>query len=180
MNATLVPYNSFESIIVKTYYEKNVEVVSIIGIGITVFSMLGSFFFPHISKQLSPKQIIIFTFSSFSCFYAFILGAIHFHNSTFIFYGFILLQSLILGLGISLGNIQSSILFARYTDKNYFSRISAISSAMGRMTTPLVAFVLSLITTHISIPSLLLIFMIIIFFFIFTFIKLNLFDDIQS
>lgn len=180
MNATLVPYNSFESIIVKTYYEKSVEVVSIIGIGITIFSMLGSFFFPHISKRLSPKQIIIFTFSSFSCFYAFILGAIHFHNNSFIFYGFMLLQSFILGIAVSLGNIQASILFAKYTDKNYFSRISAISNAMGRMITPLVAFLLSLVTNHISIPVIIFLFICLIFFFLFTFMKLNLFDSIQS
>lgn len=175
LNAILVPYNSFESVIISDFYQKDVGLLSLISVFVTVFSLIGSFLFPIISEHLKFKTNFICGFLAIASFYIFILLAIQFHDVPFLFYSFIILKCVFIGLSLALLNNQSSVLMMKTIDPAYYARSYAVLFGMSSILTPVLSFTLSFLSSCFSIPEILVFFLIFIFIILFYFLKKNLF-----
>lgn len=148
-----VPFNSLMSPYVAEVLKKGPEGLSVIGITLTVGTILGSILFGFLKSRLKSRYIFIaggiligigYTCVSF-------LGII---NDFKYLYGILGILVIIMGIGIPLFNIPISVALMRNVDEEYIPRVTAIFNTMALCATPLGAMVCGIMVSVIPVSLL--------------------------
>ena len=133
------------------------ELLSILGITITITTLLGSLLFPYVRKFLSGKVSIIMMIALIVVFYEGLVIAQPFYNTRFGAAIVLTLLTAALGFGVALGNMYVSVEMFNVIDKSYLARVSGIGGAISCAITPVAAFIIGIVVKFTSTKAILVI-----------------------
>lgn len=151
LNAVLVPFNSFQSVLAKDIYQLDSKVLSVMGISLTIGMGLGSYSYPMLAEKISLTTSILISNVMIGVFYFGCIIASNFTSSLIFFYLFLLSLCLLFGLSIALMSTALSVHLMKKIDKNYLSRIMGISSALSVGAMPVISFIISAASVYFSV-----------------------------
>ena len=151
-----VPFNSLMSPYVDEVLEKGPEALSIIGITLTIGTILGSILFGVLKSRFKSRYIFIvggiLIGAGYSC--VSFLGLINNYKYLYVVLGALVF---IMGIGIPLFNIPISVALMRNVEEEYIPRVTAIFNTMALCATPLGAMICGIMISVIPITTLYLI-----------------------
>ena len=157
LNGILVPINSLQTPIMTEVLKGGPELLSILGITITITTLLGSLLFPYVRKFLSGKVSIIMMIALIVVFYEGLVIAQPFYNTRFGAAIVLTLLTAALGFGVALGNMYVSVEMFNVIDKSYLARVSGIGGAISCAITPVAAFIIGIVVKFTSTKAILVI-----------------------
>ncbi len=153
LNAVLVPINGLQAPMAEQLLHSGVEVLSIFSITITVGMLLGSFVYPFIAQRITTKILYWGEMVAIFAFYVGIVVAEPLYSSKIFTYVIVSVLSVLLGMGISIGNSMVSVIFMRKVNKEYIARAAAIATSVSVMSMPVVSFIVSGVVTFVSVQT---------------------------
>ena len=153
LNAVLVPINGLQAPMAEQLLHSGVEVLSIFSITITVGMLLGSFVYPFIAQRITTKILYWEEMVAIFAFYVGIVVAEPLYSSKIFTYVIVSVLSVLLGMGISIGNSMVSVIFMRKVNKEYIARAAAIATSVSVMSMPVVSFIVSGVVTFVSVQT---------------------------
>lgn len=165
LNGILVPINSLQTPIMTEVLKGGPELLSIMGITITVSTLLGSLLFPSIRKFLTGKASIIMMIGLIVMFYIGLVAAQPLYEKRFGAAIVLIVLCASLGFGVALGNMYISVEMFNVIDKSYLARVSGIGGAISCAITPVAAFIIGIVVKFTSTQTILIIAGIIAFLF---------------
>lgn len=150
-NAMLVPLNSLMAPLTKEVLGSGEEMLSLIGISITIGMLLSTIIFPYVAQKLSGKVIVAVGGSSFGIYYILLVVIGNFfHDSKAILYSSIAVITFIAGVFITFVNLYFNVTFMKSVEKEYMARSAAILNAACTSSMPVASFILSAIVAIVS------------------------------
>ena len=157
LNGILVPINSLQTPIMTEVLKGGPELLSILGLTITITTLLGSLLFPYVRKFLSGKISIIMMIALIVVFYIGLVAAQPLYATKYGAAIVLTLLSAALGFGVALGNMYVSVEMFNVIDKSYLARVSGIGSAISCAITPVAAFIIGIVVKFTSTQTILII-----------------------
>lgn len=151
-NLMLVPLNALQAAFVSTYYHGNALFLSLMGICITIGSLIGGLIYPLIKDKISNKTLCLSLFA-ICAFYYLALVISGMFNQPLVFIG-VAVSSIICGLVVTAASSHLSVLMLERTDCNYLSRVGALNNALGTAFMPLGSFVIAVIAQYVDVVTL--------------------------
>ena len=148
-NAFLVPLNAFSSALSVEVYHDGPKIISYLNMGFSIGSVLGSIAYPHISSFFYAKKIIRFLFLGTGIFY--IISIVISYLPTLSVYLLLFIIALFFGIIIVIANMYSQIMILNKVESSYLSRFSAIMNSLCVSVVPVISFIMSYISSIISI-----------------------------
>jgi len=150
MNFFLVPLNALQAPIAEDIYGLGSELLSVIGMAAAIGGIIGSIITPMITEKLSTKKVIVI--------FGMIIGIFMYLMSTGKVFGGAALPGYIFAalcffMMVTAASVISgcvSIQFVKTCDQNYLARAGAVLGAGGMAATPIGAFLVSLVSVHLS------------------------------
>lgn len=153
INAVFVPFNSFQSVLVKDVYQMDTMVLSIMGISLTIGMGLGSFVYPMVAEKISLKISVLISNIAVGLFYFGCIFAVRFIPNPIVFYGFLIILFFAFGLSVALMSSALSVNLMKKIDSNFLSRVMGISSALAVLAMPITSFAISGISIVFSVSQ---------------------------
>lgn len=143
LNAITVPLNSLQAPMTEEILKGGPEVLSIIGIVITLSMVLGSIIYPILSNRIGGRNTLAVSGVCVALFYIGIVACEPFYSSKAVMYTVISFLCFILGIVCSLANSYLGVVFIKYIDEDFLARVDGITGAISISATPVVSFMLS-------------------------------------
>ncbi len=157
MNALMVPFNSLQGPIVSELFGQGPEFLSIMGVVMVLFTVLGSLLFPYVSKRISVRRMLVGGGIAIGAgLYLLTIGPF-FQRSVFVLYGIGGLSSLLMGAGVSIFMGALNVQFMKCVSKEYLARSGAIFNAAAAAAVPLTSFLISALATRFSVGEILMV-----------------------
>lgn len=150
LNAVLVPFNSLQAPLVQEVIHREADILSILGIALTVGMMAGTMIYPMIAKLFQARTIFFAGGGSIGLYYVGLILCEPLYSNPIFTYAFVIVTSLMVGVCIAIFMSFLQIEFIKNTKEEYLARLSGISTAFGALATPVVSFVISAIVQNIS------------------------------
>ena len=150
INAIMVPMNSLQSPLVSEVMGQGSELLSALGIALSVGMGIGSFVFPKISEKLPVRELTVGSgiFIGGSLF-AYTLGGLWKDNIIAV-YAITIVASFILGTGASLIGSTLSVQFVKVVKEEYMARVGAIFNASTTAAIPVTSLLVSIAVSRFS------------------------------
>lgn len=146
INALLTPINSLETVLCADIYQKNAQLLSLIGIATAIGSLLGAFSFPYLEKYIREKFLITVFLLLTGLFYLSCIFNVYLLKYNILFYTSIILFNFILGYGAAFMSAYASVNLLKKVDQTYLARVSALSSAICTGAIPVCSFIISILS----------------------------------
>lgn len=150
LNAVLVPFNSLQAPLAEEILRSGAEILSVMGIALTIGMMLGSIVYPVIRQRLSGKAVVFLGGVCIGLYYIGLIACKPLYELAWFRYGFVAVMSGLFGLFIMLLMAFMQIEFIKSVEEEYLARASAILTAFGSAATPITSFLVGAITVFIS------------------------------
>lgn len=150
LNAILVPINSLQAPLASEVLNGGAEVLSVIGIGVTIGMILGAFTFPMVQKVLGGRAMLALTALGMALFHILLIVLQPFYTNPAVMYTVTAVLTAILGYTVAIGSAYDSIKTMKFVEEDYLARVSSISSAMGSAAMPVTSFLLSIIVAKMN------------------------------
>ena len=149
-NAVLVPYSALQSPLVSEVLKQGSNMLSILGISLSIGMAVGAVIFPYLRKRFSPLKLVstggIVTGTAYG---GLIIGSFFPHNMTAVL-GITILSSLFMGIGIAFVSSVVSVQFMKAVSEDYMARVGAIFNALGTSAMPVVSFIISITASFLN------------------------------
>ncbi|MBQ8821709.1 MAG: MFS transporter [Lachnospiraceae bacterium] len=169
INALMVPFNSLQGPIVSELFGQGPEFLSIMGVVMVLFTVLGSFLFPYVSKRISVRRMLVGGGIAMGVGLSLLTIGPFFQGNVFMLYGIGGLSSLVMGAGVSIFMGALNVQFMKCVSKEYLARSGAIFNAAASAAVPATSFLISALATRFSVGEILMVsalFCVIIFIYI--------------
>lgn len=177
LNAMLVPIDSLQAPLVSDILKGGADVLSVLGIALTLGMMSGTVFFPILGKLLRGKGLLFLCSIGIGLYYiGFIVCAPFFGNLVFR-YVYVAVSSFICGIVLSLFSTYINIEFVKKIDGAYLARASGIMSALSMASIPLTSAFVGLLTAVVKIEWLFCVTGILVIVICFFFLKSNVLKE---
>ena len=133
LNAILVPLNSLQAPLAGDILGGGAEILSILGISITVGMLLGSVTYPMVQRIILGKGLCR-----------------PLYTSRILVYAFTAVFSFILGYTVALVNSHLSVFAVKRIRTDYLARISGITTAAGAASMPVASFLVSIVVAYVD------------------------------
>jgi len=143
LNAILVPFNSLQAPLTNEILHGGAEVLSILGVALTVGMIVGSIIYPIISKHLSVKMILSACGLVLGLYYVSIILCKPLYDTKWFLYIFIFVASMIFGFVLTIGSSLINVEFVKRTDERYLARAASFLTSFSVASTPVAAFLIS-------------------------------------
>ena len=143
LNGILVPLNSLQAPLASEVLGGGAEILSVIGITITVGTLLGTVTYPILSKYIGKEIFVISGGLAIGIYYISLIIAQPAYNSVVFMYVFVAFASLMLGLSVSLLSAFLQVEFVELVEEQYLARAASIMNAIGNAITPIMSLVVS-------------------------------------
>ena len=143
LNGILVPLNSLQAPLASEVLGGGAEILSVIGITITVGTLLGTVAYPILSKYIGKEIFVISGGLAIGIYYISLIIAQPAFNSVVFMYVFVAFASLMLGLSVSLLSAFLQVEFVELVEEQYLARAASIMNAIGNAITPIMSLVVS-------------------------------------
>lgn len=150
LNGILVPLNSLQAPLASEILRGGAEILSILGIVLTVGMMAGTVLYPQVSKILKSKQIMFAGGIGIGVYYLAIILCMPLYENKWFMYVFIAVMSVLFGFCIAIANTFMQIEFMKRIDGAYLARAASIMTSLGAVATPLVGFIISAIAVFVK------------------------------
>lgn len=154
VNGMMVPINSFLAPLVSDVLGQKSELLSVVGMAISVGTLLGSVLYPMISKKISVKAFVFLTgllvSASVSCM---TVGNL-FQDKILLVYVVTGGVTILLGMGAGLLSSMLGVQFMKTVKEEYLARAGALLDAGATAAMPLVSFLMSAIVKFVPVKNL--------------------------
>ena len=153
VNVLFLPLSSMQAAMCQEILHSGAEVISIIGISITVGAAAGGLIYPKIREKVRCSFLTGLILSCGGLVYAAFLLAGRYHDNPFVFYPVIIGVPCVMGLMTSMINITIEVFVLEKTEKGYLSRVSSLLGSLCTAAQPVVAFLMSAILLKITLAD---------------------------
>lgn len=143
LNAILVPFNSLQAPLANELLQGGAEVLSILGIALTLGMVLGSSTYPIMSKYLDTRNILFSSGMVLGLYYLALVLCKPFYEMKWFMYIFVFIASAIFGFVLTIGSSLINVEFVKRTDEHYLARAASFLTAFSAASAPIVAFLIS-------------------------------------
>lgn len=154
VNGMMVPINSFLAPLVSDVLGQKSELLSVVGMAISVGTLLGSVLYPMISKKISVKAFVFLTgllvSASVSCM---TVGNL-FQDKILLVYVVTGGVTILLGMGAGLLSSMLGVQFMKTVEESYLARAGALFDAGATAAVPLVSVLMSAIVKFVPVKNL--------------------------
>lgn len=150
LNAILVPLNSLQAPLAGDILGGGAEILSILGISITVGMLLGSVTYPMVQRIISGKGLWIASGLGIALFYIMLPVCRPLYTSRILVCAFTAVFSFILGYTVALVNSHLSVFTVKRIRTDYLARISGITTAAGAASMPVASFLVSIVVAYVD------------------------------
>lgn len=145
LNAILVPFNSMQAPFVKEVLSGDASVLSVLGVTMSISSLLASISYPKISKMVSPRILMVSCATAIGLFYIGLIVGKPLYISKIGVYGVTALLFFVLGLVVGWVNSFASVQFMKIIDPRYLARCGALLTSLSMGVSPVASFIVSLV-----------------------------------
>lgn len=150
LNAVLVPLNSLQAPLVSEVLHSNEMMLSVMGFGITIGTILGATFYPYISTKLSRRAILCICGYSIAGYYLSLVAIGQLIYLPLLIYMSVAVSSFLLGTAVGIVNTFAGVEFMKAIEESYIARVTAIMNASTVAAMPIVSFILSALTGFVA------------------------------
>ncbi len=150
INAILVPFNSLQAPLTNEILSGGAEVLSILGVALTVGMIAGSTLYPVISKMFSAKTLLFSGGVGLGLYYIGLILCIPLYENKWFMYTFVAIASGLFGFVLTLASALINVEFVKSTEEAYLARAASIMTALSSAATPLVGFLISAIVVFVK------------------------------
>lgn len=150
LNAILVPFNSLQAPLTNEVLGGGAEVLSILGISLTIGMMMGTVFYPMLSKVLKPRPIVALCCVGISLYYIGFIVCKPLYDIAVFMYAYIAIASFLCGAVASMFMTFLSVEFIRKLDESYLARAAGIMESLSVAAVPVTAMLVSALATFVS------------------------------
>lgn len=150
LNAILVPLNSLQAPLAGDILGGGAEILSILGISITVGMLLGSVTYPMVQRIIPGKGLWIASGLGIALFYIMLPVCRPLYTSRILVCAFTAVFSFILGYTVALVNSHLSVFAVKRIRTDYLARISGITTAAGAASMPVASFLVSIVVAYVD------------------------------
>lgn len=154
VNGMMVPINSFLAPLVSDVLRQESELLSVIGMAISVGTLFGSALYPMISKKIPVKTFVflagLLVSVSVSCM---TVGNL-FQDKILLVYVVTGGVTILLGMGVGLLSSMLGVQFMKTVEEEYLARAGALLDAGATAAMPLVSFLMSAIVKFVPVKNL--------------------------
>lgn len=150
LNIMLVPFNSLQAPLASEILRGGAEILSIMGVMLTLGMLLGSFTYPAIQKKCSEKLLIVLGTLGMAAFYLGLTLCQPLYDSKWIMYILVAALSALFGYLVALANTCMSVALVKQVDESYLARVGGITTAMASAATPIASFVVGAAVAYVS------------------------------
>ena len=151
LNAVLVPFNSMQAPLVEEILGGGAEVLSILGLALTVGMMLGTVVYPMLGKVLNSRGYRTLCCIGIGVYYiGFVVGK-PFYESRWFMYSYVAVASFLCGIVFSMFSSFLNIEFVKNVKEEYLARAASIMTSLSGICVPVASFVFSVVATSIKI-----------------------------
>ena len=150
LNAILVPLNSLQAPLAGDILGGGAEILSILGISITVGMLLGSVTYPMVQRIIPGKGLWIASGLGIALFYIMLPVCRPLYTSQILVCAFTAVFSFILGYTVALVNSHLSVFAVKRIRTDYLARISGITTAAGAASMPVASFLVSIVVAYVD------------------------------
>lgn len=154
VNGMMVPINSFLAPLVSDVLGQKSELLSVIGMAISVGTLLGSVLYPMISKKIPVKTFVFLTGLLLSASVSCMTVGNLFQDKILLVYVVTGWVTILLGMGAGLLSSMLGVQFMKTVEENYLARAGALLDAGATAAMPLVSFLMSAIVKFVPVKNL--------------------------
>ena len=151
MNICLVPFNSLQSALVSDLYGMGSEVLSIIGVSLSIGMISGSLVYPKFTEKMKTSVLMFISFIMISLFLAFCIIIIPIKDIPFLFFGSIIIFCFLFGFFLAMMSAANSVALLKMIDQDYMARVMSIFNAVAICSIPIGSFIVSFLTSFLRI-----------------------------
>lgn len=150
LNAVLVPLNSLQAPLAGEILGAGAEILSILGISVTLGMLLGTMVYPLLAKRMNAKGYLALCCSGIGLYYVgFVVCQPLYENGWFL-YGYVAVSSFLCGTVVSIFNTFLNVELVKMINEEYLARTASIMSSLSVISVPVVSFLISLVTAMVS------------------------------
>lgn len=153
LNGILVPLNSLQAPLASEVLGGGAEVLSVLGITVTVGSLIGTVAYPILSKFIGKEIFVISGGLAIGLYFISLIVAKPAYESVVFMYVFVAFISLMLGIFISLLSAFLQVEFIELIEEQYLARAASIMNAIGQAVTPIMSLVVSALAAFLPIGA---------------------------
>lgn len=153
LNAILVPFNSMQAPFVKEVLNGDASVLSVLGVTMSISSLLASISYPKISKKISPRILMVSCAAAIGLFYIGMIVAKPLYITKVGIYGVTASLFFVLGVVVGWVNSFASVQFMKIIDPQYLARCSALLTSLSMGVSPIASFFVSVMARVASIST---------------------------
>lgn len=151
LNAILVPFNSMQAPLVEEILGGGAEVLSVLGIALTIGMMLGTAIYPIIGKMLNSRGCLTLCCIGLGLYYIGFVAAKPLYENNWLMYGYVAVASFLCGIMVSIFSSFLNIEFLKKVDEAYLARAASIMTSLSSISVPVASFAVSAIATSVRI-----------------------------
>lgn len=149
LNAVLVPFNSMQAPLVEEIIGGGAEVLSILGIALTIGMMLGTAVYPILGKVLNNRGCLVLCCVGLGLYYIGFVVVQPLYSSRLFVYAFVATASFLCGIVVSVFSSFLNIEFVKNVKEEYLARAASIMTSLSGICVPVASFVVSAIATSV-------------------------------
>lgn len=153
LNAILVPFNSMQAPFVKEVLNGDASVLSVLGVTMSISSLLASISYPKISKKVSPRILMVSCAAAIGLFYIGMIVAKPLYITKVGIYGVTASLFFVLGVVVGWVNSFASVQFMKIIDPQYLARCSALLTSLSMGVSPIASIFVSVMARVASIST---------------------------
>lgn len=152
-NGILVPLNSLMAPLVRDLLRQEEYLLSVLSLTLTIGMAVGSALYPYVVKKMRTNKIVFLCGMMLSVYYFTFVVCGYLSTYTILIYVVITVTSFITGTQISLLISSFSVQFMKRVETEYLARAGSILSAGCVGSIPIVSFLISILTSMISLAA---------------------------
>lgn len=153
LNAILVPFNSMQAPFVKEVLNGDASVLSVLGVTMSISSLLASISYPKISKKISSRILMVSCAAAIGLFYIGMIAGKPLYITKVGIYGVTASLFFVLGVVVGWVNSFASVQFMKIVDPQYLARCGALLTSLSMGVSPIASFFVSVMARVASIST---------------------------
>lgn len=151
INAILVPINCLQAPMAGELFQSGVEVLSILGSGLALGTLLGAWIYPFIPDKIKQAKIINLCCLTIAGFYISVVLISKYILTKQLLYIIFVTVCICLGFIVSIVNLYISVIAVRQIPEDYLARVGGTATALGDAVIPITSWVIGIISIHFSV-----------------------------
>lgn len=148
LNVLVVPVNSLQAPLASEVLGGGAEILSILGVALTLGMIAGSAIYPAVQKRLSEKMIFFVSGMAVGVFYLGLIVCQPLYREKWFMYGWVTVLSVLFGVFVSQSISLANVALIKYVEEKYLARVGGITSAISMASMPVTSFLVSAVVGY--------------------------------